>query len=64
MLERIIRLSLQNRLLVCLLAVVLVAGWLLGGTVGVGTVVFALAMGPLVQFFMARLSLHPVPERA
>jgi uncharacterized membrane protein YczE len=28
---------------------VLVAGFLLGGTIGVGTVVFALAIGPLVQ---------------
>jgi len=28
---------------------VLVIGWLLGGTVGLGTVVFALAIGPLVQ---------------
>ncbi len=27
-------------------------GWLLGGTVGVGTVVYALAIGPIVQFFM------------
>jgi uncharacterized membrane protein YczE len=42
----------------------LVVGWLLGGTVGVGTVIFALAMGPLVHFFMERLSLHPVPDRA
>jgi uncharacterized membrane protein YczE len=41
----------------------LVVGWLLGGTVGVGTVIFALAMGPLVHFFMERLSLHPVPDR-
>ncbi|WP_405147931.1 hypothetical protein OG589_09355 [Sphaerisporangium sp. NBC_01403] len=31
---------------------VLGAGWLLGGTVGVGTVVFAVAIGPLTQFFM------------
>ncbi|HKC26690.1 MAG TPA: hypothetical protein VKB75_01640 [Jatrophihabitans sp.] len=31
---------------------VLAAGWLLGGTVGVGTVLFALAIGPLAQFFM------------
>ncbi|MFD0886667.1 hypothetical protein ACFQ08_19135, partial [Streptosporangium algeriense] len=31
---------------------VLAAGWLLGGTVGLGTVVFALAIGPLSQFFM------------
>ncbi|MER6178085.1 YitT family protein [Streptosporangium sp. NPDC001681] len=33
---------------------VLAAGWLLGGTVGVGTLVFALAIGPLTQFFMPR----------
>lgn len=33
-------------------AVVLTAGWLLGGTVGVGTVVYALGIGPLVQLFM------------
>jgi uncharacterized membrane protein YczE len=31
---------------------VLAVGWLLGGTVGVGTVVFALAIGPLVHIFM------------
>lgn len=34
----------------------LAIGWLLGGTVGIGTVVFALAIGPLVQFFVARYS--------
>ena len=28
---------------------VLVIGWLLGGTVGIGTVVFAFGIGPLVQ---------------
>ncbi len=33
--------------------VVLMAGWALGGTIGVGTVVFALGIGPLVQFFLA-----------
>jgi uncharacterized membrane protein YczE len=27
-------------------------GWLLGGTIGIGTVIFALAIGPLVQCFM------------
>ena len=27
-------------------------GWLLGGVVGVGTVVYALTIGPIVQFFM------------
>jgi len=31
---------------------VLAIGWLLGGTVGVGTVLYALAIGPLVQFFL------------
>ncbi|MCT9932758.1 hypothetical protein N5079_21370 [Planotetraspora sp. A-T 1434] len=31
---------------------VLGAGWLLGGTVGVGTVVFAVTIGPLTQLFM------------
>ncbi|MET9070408.1 membrane protein YczE [Streptosporangium sandarakinum] len=34
---------------------VLAVGWLLGGVVGVGTVVFALAIGPLTQFFMPRM---------
>jgi len=29
--------------------IVLVAGYLLGGTIGLGTIVFALAIGPLVQ---------------
>lgn len=32
--------------------VVLAAGWLLGGTVGVGTVLYALAIGPLTQAFL------------
>lgn len=42
----------------------LIAGWLLGGTIGAGTVVFALAMGPLVHFFMDRLMLSPLPDRS
>jgi uncharacterized membrane protein YczE len=33
-------------------ASVLVTGFLLGGTVGIGTVLYALAIGPLVQFFL------------
>ncbi|MDP9452634.1 MAG: YitT family protein [Actinomycetota bacterium] len=37
------------------------AGWLLGGTVGVGTVVFALSIGPLVQLFLARFTRSPAP---
>ena len=31
---------------------VLVVGFLLGGTVGVGTVLYALTIGPIVQFFL------------
>ncbi len=42
---------------------VLAAGWLLGGTVGVGTLVFAFGIGPLVQFFLTRLQVMPVVER-
>lgn len=34
---------------------VLIAGIALGGTVGVGTVVFALAVGPVTQFFLPYL---------
>lgn len=30
----------------------LVVGWILGGTVGVGTVVYAFAIGPLIQLFL------------
>ncbi len=35
---------------------VVAAGWLLGGTLGVGTVVYALAIGPLVQVFLPRFT--------
>ncbi len=35
---------------------VLLLGILLGGTAGIGTVVFAVAIGPLVAFFLPRLS--------
>jgi uncharacterized membrane protein YczE len=36
----------------CIELTVLALGWLLGGTVGVGTVLFAVCIGPLVQFFL------------
>ncbi|HZD21879.1 MAG TPA: hypothetical protein VE569_00510 [Acidimicrobiia bacterium] len=36
---------------------VLVTGILLGGTFGVGTVAFALGIGPIVQFFLPRWSI-------
>ena len=38
----------------------LTIGWLLGGTVGIGTVVFAFGIGPLVHVALKRLSLPPV----
>lgn len=38
---------------------VLVAGWLLGGTVGVGTLVYALSIGPLVHILLPRLTVRP-----
>ena len=38
---------------------VLAAGWLLGGTVGAGTILFALGIGPLVGFFLPRLAVDP-----
>ncbi|MFN2517941.1 MAG: YitT family protein [Jatrophihabitantaceae bacterium] len=40
---------------------VLLAGWLLGGTVGIGTVVYALAIGPLAQVFMPLLHVDTRP---
>ncbi|MFS0893707.1 YczE/YyaS/YitT family protein [Microbacterium sp. 179-I 3D3 NHS] len=40
---------------------VVAAGWALGGNVGVGTVAFALLVGPLCQFFM-RLFAIRLPE--
>jgi uncharacterized membrane protein YczE len=40
---------------------VLVTGWLLGGTVGVGTVVYALGIGPLAHVFVPRLVIQPSP---
>src|SRR4051794_33485124 len=36
---------------------VLGVGWLLGGNVGIGTVLFAVAIGPLVQLFLGRLTI-------
>jgi uncharacterized membrane protein YczE len=45
---------------------VLVVGWLLGGTVGIATAIFALGIGPLVARALPRLSLRarPVPPPA
>jgi uncharacterized membrane protein YczE len=41
---------------------VLVAGWLLGGAVGVGTVLYALAIGPLVQLFLPLFTVARAPQ--
>jgi len=43
---------------------VLAAGWLLGGTVGVGTVVYALGIGPLAHFFIPLLRITDRRESA
>jgi uncharacterized membrane protein YczE len=42
---------------------VLIIGWFLGGTVGIGTIVFAFGVGPLVQWILPALSLDPVTPR-
>ncbi|WP_030412634.1 YczE/YyaS/YitT family protein [Streptomyces sp. NRRL S-1448] len=50
----------------CIEVTVLVAGFLLGGSIGVGTVLYALAIGPLAQFFLRRFAisgLPPTPSR-
>lgn len=40
-------------------AAVLALGWILGGTIGVGTVLYALANGPLLQMFMPMFEIRP-----
>lgn len=37
-------------------AVVVLVGWLLGGTLGLATVLYALSIGPLTQVFLPRLT--------
>ena len=39
-------------------ATVLLAGWLLGGSVGIGTIVFALTIGPLVHVALPILTIN------
>ncbi|MGW2087674.1 membrane protein YczE [Streptomyces sp. NPDC001880] len=43
---------------------VLAAGWALGGTVGVGTVLYALLVGPITQFFLPRFTYRRAAESA
>ncbi len=35
---------------------VLATGWVLGGSIGIGTVVYALGIGPLIQLFIPVVS--------
>lgn len=47
---------------------VLALGWALGGTVGAGTVLYALTIGPLVHYLLPRLTVpqgepHATPQR-
>jgi len=51
---RIVRTGIELTVLAC--------GWLLGGSVGVGTVLFALAIGPITQQFMTVLRIPGVPQ--
>ena len=41
---------------------VLALGFVLGGSVGIGTVAFALTIGPNVHYFLERLTLEPISE--
>ncbi len=41
---------------------VLALGWLLGGTVGIGTVAFALGIGPVLQFMLKVVGGQPVAQ--
>src|SRR5690349_24182781 len=43
---------------------VLATGWLLGGTVGIGTVVYALAIGPLAHVFIPLLTISAPSDSA
>ena len=42
---------------------VLATGWVLGGTVGVGTVVYALGIGPLIQLMMRVGGIYPTARK-
>lgn len=42
--------------------VALMGGWILGGTVGIGTLVFAFTVGPNAAFFLTRWTLPGLPH--
>ena len=41
----------------CIELTVFAIGWALGGTVGIGTVVYALSIGPLAHVFVPRFAI-------
>lgn len=43
----------------CIELTVLLTGWLLGGTVGIGTVVYALCIGPIAHISIPLLAIEP-----
>jgi len=43
--------------------IVLALGWLLGGTVGVGTVIYAFSLGPLVAVFLPMFDLNRAVQK-
>jgi uncharacterized membrane protein YczE len=47
----------------CIEVTVLLVGWLLGGTVGVGTLVYAACIGPLAHFFVPLFTRSAPPDR-
>jgi uncharacterized membrane protein YczE len=47
----------------CIELTVLLTGWLLGGTVGVGTVVYALGIGPIAHVCIPLFEIRPVLAR-
>jgi uncharacterized membrane protein YczE len=53
---RVVRTSLE--------LVVVATGWALGGTLGIGTLIYALSIGPLVHLFLPRLTVRPRAGRS
>ncbi|KPC60699.1 membrane protein [Streptomyces chattanoogensis] len=46
----------------CIEVTVLAVGFALGGSIGAGTVVYALAIGPMAQFFLRYFAIKGLPE--
>jgi uncharacterized membrane protein YczE len=48
----------------CIELTVLMTGWLLGGTVGIGTVVYAVGIGPIAHIFIPALGIRSAQTEA